>query len=99
MLAAEASRFFLFFPFLPGFDGSGIIPPRRPFAAALASTSWTVSTFVGSACKSEAGVRLVKEQHNKGTDLKGNIITGRPLQQNSAVEMSHSYKVNLRWRI
>lgn len=50
LLVAEATWLLLCFPLLPVFDCSGIIPPRRPFAAALASTSWTVSTLVGSAC-------------------------------------------------
>lgn len=50
LLVAEATWLLLCFPLLPVFDCSGMIPPRRPFAAALASTSWAVSTLVGSAC-------------------------------------------------
>ena len=57
-LSLPASRFFLLFPFFPVFSWSGNIPPRRPLAAALASTSCTVSTLVGSAWKCKGRVRF-----------------------------------------
>lgn len=70
LLLADAARFFLLFPFLLVFDSSGMIPPRRPLAAALASTSWTVSTLVGSAWKNKGSLRFdVKTQHIKTTGL------------------------------
>ena len=84
LLLAEATRFLLPFPFLTFFGCSDITPPRRPFAAALARTSWTVSTFVGSAWKSK-GSFDVEMQHIKTTGLWGNIAPRRSMQHHTTL--------------